>query len=84
MKKEPITPAKLKKIGKSLFGSRWKTDFSKELKVSYKTVQRWEKGETEISQEYADRIYLMQLNKLEKILTQEFQRLGFMKEGKNA
>lgn len=61
----PMTPEKLIKIGRFLYGERWKTDLAKELPYSLRLVNYWVKNEREIPSTVAPMLIDL-LNKKEK------------------
>ncbi len=39
-----MTPKNLIRIGRSLYGDRWKRPLSRDMKVDHRTVERWANG----------------------------------------
>lgn len=60
-----MTPAKLKKIGRLLFGFGWQAAMAEALGEHYKAVNRWASGEYPIVRE-AD-IYKMMKTRIESL-----------------
>ena len=51
-----MTPAELRKIGESLYGTRWQTKLARALPVSARTVRYWLSGKRSIRPVIVERI----------------------------
>jgi len=43
-----MSPALLRQAGEALYGPRWQSDLARDLRVSDRTVRRWDAGQNEI------------------------------------
>ena len=51
-----MTPAKLRVIGRLLYGRRWQTPLAYAVGVHPRTVTRWERGDTAMPEDLPERL----------------------------
>jgi hypothetical protein len=51
-----VTPAKLRVIGRLLYGRRWQTPLAYAVGVHPRTVTRWERGDTAMPEDLPERL----------------------------